>query len=87
MGFLQDSTVLIKICHLNMQVSFWYVSSTSIVSRCISMFLIFHVVNLSKSRLKNSPQGITNTVGAIPGIVGVALTGFLLDSTHSWSVS
>lgn len=32
-------------------------------------------------------QGITNTVGAVPGIVGVALTGYLLDSTHSWSVS
>ncbi|XP_021277652.1 probable anion transporter 6, chloroplastic isoform X1 [Herrania umbratica] len=31
--------------------------------------------------------GITNTVGAVPGIVGVALTGFLLDSTHSWSMS
>ncbi|KAK9102079.1 hypothetical protein Sjap_019333 [Stephania japonica] len=31
--------------------------------------------------------GITNTVGAVPGIVGVALTGFLLDSTHSWSLS
>lgn len=32
-------------------------------------------------------QGITNTVGAVPGIVGVALTGYLLDLTHSWSVS
>ncbi|KAK7388590.1 hypothetical protein VNO78_23411 [Psophocarpus tetragonolobus] len=31
--------------------------------------------------------GITNTVGAIPGIVGVALTGFLLDATQSWSIS
>ncbi|VVB17014.1 unnamed protein product [Arabis nemorensis] len=31
--------------------------------------------------------GITNTVGAVPGIVGVALTGFLLDSTHSWTMS
>lgn len=31
--------------------------------------------------------GITNTVGAVPGIVGVALTGYLLDSTHSWSLS
>ncbi|KAJ9163033.1 hypothetical protein P3X46_022755 [Hevea brasiliensis] len=31
--------------------------------------------------------GITNTVGAIPGIVGVALTGYLLDTTHSWSMS
>ncbi|MQL93867.1 hypothetical protein Taro_026522, partial [Colocasia esculenta] len=31
--------------------------------------------------------GITNTVGAVPGIVGVSLTGYLLDSTHSWSLS
>ncbi|KDP30215.1 hypothetical protein JCGZ_16997 [Jatropha curcas] len=31
--------------------------------------------------------GITNTVGAIPGIIGVALTGYLLDTTHSWSIS
>ncbi|GAV82087.1 MFS_1 domain-containing protein [Cephalotus follicularis] len=31
--------------------------------------------------------GITNTVGAVPGIVGVPLTGSLLDSTHSWSLS
>lgn len=31
-------------------------------------------------------QGITNTIGAVPGIVGVALTGYLLDATHSWSV-
>ncbi|RWR91031.1 putative anion transporter 6, chloroplastic isoform X1 [Cinnamomum micranthum f. kanehirae] len=31
--------------------------------------------------------GITNTVGAVPGIVGVALTGYLFDTTHSWSLS
>ncbi|GFP94033.1 probable anion transporter 6 chloroplastic [Phtheirospermum japonicum] len=31
--------------------------------------------------------GITNTIGALPGIVGVALTGYLLDSTHSWAMS
>ncbi|KAH9616778.1 hypothetical protein KSS87_014933 [Heliosperma pusillum] len=31
--------------------------------------------------------GITNTVGAVPGIIGVALTGYLFDSTHSWSIS
>lgn len=36
---------------------------------------------------QSNSQGITNTVGAVPGIVGVALTGYLLDSTHSWSVS
>ncbi|KAL8152639.1 hypothetical protein V2J09_010399 [Rumex salicifolius] len=31
--------------------------------------------------------GITNTVGAVPGIIGIALTGYLLDSTHSWGMS
>lgn len=31
--------------------------------------------------------GITNTVGALPGIMGVAITGFLLDQTGSWSLS
>ncbi|XP_031482195.1 probable anion transporter 6, chloroplastic isoform X2 [Nymphaea colorata] len=31
--------------------------------------------------------GITNTVGAVPGIVGVALAGYLIDQTHSWSVA
>ncbi|XP_062078210.1 probable anion transporter 6, chloroplastic [Humulus lupulus] len=31
--------------------------------------------------------GMTNTVGAVPGIVGIALTGYLLDITHSWSLS
>jgi len=29
--------------------------------------------------------GISNTAAAIPGIVGVALTGFILDATSSWS--
>lgn len=31
--------------------------------------------------------GITNTAGAIPGILGVYLTGYLLDETHSWSLA
>eukprot|EP00249_Psilotum_nudum_P020831 c27864_g1_i2 orf=303-923(-) len=31
--------------------------------------------------------GITNTAGAVPGIIGVYLTGYLLDQTHSWSLA
>lgn len=31
-------------------------------------------------------QRLSNTGAAIPGIVGVALTGFILDSTGSWSL-
>lgn len=31
--------------------------------------------------------GITNTVGALPGIAGVTIAGWLLDQTGSWSIS
>ena len=29
--------------------------------------------------------GISNTVGTLPGIVGVALTGYLIDSTGTYN--
>ncbi|EIE18552.1 MFS general substrate transporter, partial [Coccomyxa subellipsoidea C-169] len=29
--------------------------------------------------------GMTNTIGAVPGIIGVAVTGAILDATGSWS--
>ncbi|GMH37108.1 hypothetical protein BSKO_04981 [Bryopsis sp. KO-2023] len=31
--------------------------------------------------------GMTNTIGAFPGIAGVAISGYLLDQTGSWSMS
>ncbi|CAD7701249.1 unnamed protein product [Ostreobium quekettii] len=31
--------------------------------------------------------GITNTAGALPGIIGVAVTGILMDQTDSWTLS
>jgi ACS family sodium-dependent inorganic phosphate cotransporter len=31
--------------------------------------------------------GLTNTAGAVPGIVGVAVTGFLYDETQSWPLA
>jgi MFS transporter, ACS family, solute carrier family 17 (sodium-dependent inorganic phosphate cotransporter), other len=30
--------------------------------------------------------GLTNTAGTIPGIIGVTLTGFILDATGSWNL-
>ncbi|KAH9315335.1 hypothetical protein KI387_023962, partial [Taxus chinensis] len=30
-------------------------------------------------------SGLSSTAGAFPGIIGVALTGYLLDQTHSWT--
>jgi hypothetical protein len=31
-------------------------------------------------------RGITNTAGAIPGVLGVALVGIIFNQTHSWNV-
>jgi cyanate permease len=31
--------------------------------------------------------GMTNTVGAFPGVIGVPLTGYLLERTDNWEVS
>ena len=31
--------------------------------------------------------GMTNTVGAFPGVIGVPLTGYLLEKTDNWEVS
>jgi len=31
--------------------------------------------------------GITNTIGAIPGVLGVALVGIILDRTQSWTLA
>eukprot|EP00250_Pteridium_aquilinum_P017261 c23536_g1_i1 orf=57-2033(+) len=31
--------------------------------------------------------GITNTAGAIPGVLGVYLTGVIFDQTHSWTMA
>ena len=31
--------------------------------------------------------GISNTAGAIPGVLGITSVGFLLDKTNSWGPS
>jgi ACS family sodium-dependent inorganic phosphate cotransporter len=31
--------------------------------------------------------GITNTAGAIPGVLGVTAAGYLLDATNSWALA
>ena len=31
-------------------------------------------------------MGITNTAGTIPGIFGVSITGYILQSTGSWDM-
>jgi ACS family sodium-dependent inorganic phosphate cotransporter len=31
--------------------------------------------------------GITNTAGALPGVLGVTSAGYLLDATNSWTLA
>jgi ACS family sodium-dependent inorganic phosphate cotransporter len=36
---------------------------------------------------KGALLGITNTAGALPGVLGVAAAGYLLDITNSWALA
>ena len=54
-------------------------------------FTAFTVSGYGTNHLDIAPNhagllmGITNTVGTIPGVVGVALTGFLIDVTGTYN--
>lgn len=54
-------------------------------------FTAFTVLGYGTNYLDIAPNhagllmGITNTVGTIPGVVGVALTGFLIDVTGTYN--
>ena len=37
-------------------------------------------------RYAGTLMGFSNTAGTIPGIIGVTLTGFILDTTGSWGL-
>ncbi|KAL4301825.1 hypothetical protein GQ457_10G029950 [Hibiscus cannabinus] len=72
--------------NLNLREAAW----VSILPPLASVFVTSIAAQVADNLIANGVEtttGITNTVGAVPGIVGVALTGFLLDSTHSWGVS
>ena len=59
---------------------------------CILGFGSFALSGFAVNHLDIGPRyagillGLSNTAGTIPGIVGVTLTGFILDSTGSWSL-
>jgi MFS transporter, ACS family, solute carrier family 17 (sodium-dependent inorganic phosphate cotransporter), other len=38
-------------------------------------------------RYASALLGISNTAGALPGVLGVALAGILLDTTGSWALA
>ena len=59
---------------------------------CILGFGSFALSGFAVNHLDIGPRyagillGLSNTAGTIPGIVGVTLTGFILDATGSWSL-
>ncbi|KAH6819174.1 phosphate transporter 4 [Perilla frutescens var. frutescens] len=88
-AFMSPATCMI-LSSLDLGLSPWQVVSILTGGLALSSFALS---GLYCTHQDISPEyasvllGITNTVGAVPGIVGVALTGYLLDSTHSWGMS
>jgi ACS family sodium-dependent inorganic phosphate cotransporter len=37
-------------------------------------------------RYAGALMGLSNTAGTLPGVIGVTVTGYLLDSTGSWAL-
>ncbi|XP_047943976.1 probable anion transporter 6, chloroplastic isoform X2 [Salvia hispanica] len=88
-AFLSPATCMI-LSSLDLGLSPWQVVAILTSGLALSSFALS---GLYCTHQDISPEyasvllGITNTVGAVPGIVGVALTGYLLDTTHSWGMS
>src|SRR5882672_7732943 len=67
--------------------------SQAIVYMCCTLGLgAFALSGFAVNHLDIGPRyagillGFSNTAGTIPGIVGVTLTGFILDTTGSWNL-
>eukprot|EP00250_Pteridium_aquilinum_P017262 c23536_g1_i3 orf=732-1064(+) len=58
------------------------------VSYCIILFPGLYCTHQDISpKYASILLGITNTAGAIPGVLGVYLTGVIFDQTHSWTMA
>lgn len=69
-------------------------ANTALAVLCVTMaFYSFSSSGFACNHLDIAPRyaaalyGFTNTFASIPGIVGVAITGFLLDLTHSYTAT
>lgn len=88
-AFLSPATCM-TLATLNIGLSPWV--TVSIISSGLALSS-FALGGLYCTHQDISPKyasvllGITNTAGAIPGILGVYLTGYLLDQTHSWNMA
>lgn len=49
--------------------------------------MLFCAVQDLSPKYASALLGITNTAGAIPGVLGVTSAGYLLDATNSWQLA
>ena len=68
-------------------VSFSWVSCAPAACRCCTTAVTRRVAALLAERVTRCAAGMTNTAGAIPGIIGVVTTGAILDQTGSWPLA
>lgn len=68
-------------------VSFSWVPCAPAACRCCTTAVTRRVAALSAERVTRCAAGMTNTAGAIPGIIGVVTTGAILDQTGSWPLA
>ncbi|XP_057829045.2 probable anion transporter 6, chloroplastic isoform X2 [Cryptomeria japonica] len=82
--------ICMTICSLDLGLSPWTIVAVITTGLALSSFAL---AGLYCTHQDISPEfasillGLTSTAGAFPGIVGVALTGYLLDQTHSWTLA
>eukprot|EP00195_Chlamydomonas_chlamydogama_P013101 CAMPEP_0202904050 /NCGR_PEP_ID=MMETSP1392-20130828/27648_1 /ASSEMBLY_ACC=CAM_ASM_000868 /TAXON_ID=225041 /ORGANISM="Chlamydomonas chlamydogama, Strain SAG 11-48b" /LENGTH=531 /DNA_ID=CAMNT_0049591503 /DNA_START=299 /DNA_END=1894 /DNA_ORIENTATION=- len=89
-AFLVPSALLLAACHP------YVVDSTVLTVAAITASLgisSFSLAGLYCTHQDMSPKyasamlGLTNTIGAVPGILGVATVGLLFDATSSWELA
>lgn len=88
-GFISPA-ICMTISSLDIGLSPWTIVAVLTTGLALSSFAL---AGLYCTHQDISPEyasillGLTSTAGAFPGIIGVALTGYLLDETHSWSLA
>jgi MFS transporter, ACS family, solute carrier family 17 (sodium-dependent inorganic phosphate cotransporter), other len=85
-GFLGSASALLAITHVH-GVPF------AVALMCAALGLgSFALSGFASNHLDIAPRyagalmGLSNTAGTLPGVIGVAVTGYILDATGSWSL-
>lgn len=58
-----------------------------VLIRCCAVYAVLCCAQDLSPKYASALLGITNTAGAIPGVLGVTSAGYLLDATNSWQLA